>query len=80
VAVTWLIWSQGWDHWYPEAPFLTMVSVYAVVSVLGSGKRDANLWGFAAAFFIGLVLMLVFGMTISEVAHCSFDRDGCINL
>jgi hypothetical protein len=64
----------------PEAPFLLMVIAYATASVLGFGKRDANIWGFAAAFFVGLVVMLLVGMTISEVIHCSFDTDGCINL
>jgi hypothetical protein len=79
-AVTWLVWSQRWSHWFPEAPFALMVVAYTIISVLGLGKRDANVWRFAAVFFVGLVVMLVAGMTISEVIHCSFDRQGCFNL
>jgi hypothetical protein len=67
-------------HWYPEAPFVSMVITYATVSVLGFGNGSINLGRFAAAFFIGLLAMLLVGMTISEVVHCSFDRNGCFNL
>ena len=79
-AVTWLVWWQGWGSWYPEAPFLLMLVAYSTASVLGPGSRRASLWGFAAAFIVSLVLMLVVGMTISEIIHCSFDRNGCFNL
>jgi hypothetical protein len=80
VAVTWFAWWQGWGHWYPEAPLVSMVIAYAAISVLGFGNSSINLGRFAAAFFVGLVAMLVVGMTISEVVHCSFDRNGCFNL
>jgi hypothetical protein len=79
-AVTWLVWSQGWSDWFPEAPFVLMVIAYSIISVFGLGTRDASVLAFAAAFFVGLVVMLVAGMTISEVIHCSFDREGCFNL
>lgn len=79
-AVTWLVWSQGWGNGFPYAPFVMMGLTYSAVSVVCLGQRNASFSGFAAAFFVGLVLMVIVGMTISEIIHCSFDRHGCISL
>ena len=83
-AGAWLFWSQNLGLRFPFLgilfPLALMIFSYAGIAVARLGNFEVSIGVFALLFLFGLLLSLVVGGILSEIIHCSYDHNGCINL
>jgi len=82
-GATWAIWSWHLAAHIPVAyfwPHLLMVIIYSAIALTFLSNTNTSTGRFGVAYFVVLIASLLVGSIITEMIHCFFDRNGCINL